>query len=76
MLHSHCSLAHWKPGGQPRSKSELIREALRRYIQDAEWRDLRSRAESCAQGMGIRSEEDVNRLVEEHRRQQRGSKSK
>jgi hypothetical protein len=49
---------------------------LRWYIQDAEWRDWPSRAETCAQRMGIRSEEDGNRLVEEHCRQKRGSKSK
>jgi hypothetical protein len=63
-------------GGQHRTKRELIREALRWYIQDAEWRDWPSRAETCAQRMGIRSEEDGNRLVEEHCRQKPGSKSK
>ncbi len=58
-----------------RTKSELIREALRHYIQDRNWQTLRSRAETRARKMGITTEEKVAQLVEEYRQQHRGSTS-
>ncbi|MBI2909062.1 MAG: ribbon-helix-helix protein, CopG family [Chloroflexi bacterium] len=49
-----------------RTRSELLREALRRYIEDREWRQLLRYGEQRAreQGMGPH---DVERLVEEYR---------
>lgn len=51
-----------------RTKSELVREALRRYI-DAErgWRALQRYGQVQAKKLGIRTEEDVARVVKEFR---------
>ena len=49
-----------------RSRSELVREALRRYIDDAEWRRLLDYGEQRARVLGI-GPEDVERLVDEYR---------
>ncbi len=49
-----------------RSRSELVREALRRYIDDAEWRRLLDYGEQRARALGI-GPEDVERLVDEYR---------
>lgn len=49
-----------------RTKSELLREALRRYIEDREWRQLYRYGEQRARQQG-RVAEDVDRLVEDCR---------
>ena len=55
-----------------RTMSELFREALRRYMQgDAEWQALLARTRAQGQAMGITSEADVERLVDEYRRDAR-----
>jgi len=41
------------------SKSDLAREALKRYLRVAEFRTLRSRLVARAQGAGINTDEDV-----------------
>ena len=51
---------------QGRSRSELVREALLRYIEECEWRELFRYGEQRARTLGI-GPEDVSRLVEEHR---------
>ena len=51
---------------QGRSKSELLREALLRYIEECEWRALLQYGEQRARELGI-GPEDVAPLVEEHR---------
>jgi CopG family transcriptional regulator/antitoxin EndoAI len=53
-----------------RTRSELFREALRRYLQEKEWRELRRYGAIRAQRLGIR-EADVDRLIQEHRAEQR-----
>ena len=53
-----------------RTRSELFREALRRYLQEREWRELRRYGAIRAQRLGIR-ETDVDRLIQEHRAEQR-----
>lgn len=53
-----------------RTRSELFREALRRYLQEREWRELRRYGAIRAQRLGIR-EADVDRLIHEHRAEQR-----
>ena len=51
-----------------RNRSELIREAVRRYVTDMdEWEQLFRAARMQGKKMGIRSEEDVNKIVWEYR---------
>ena len=51
---------------QGRSRSEFIREAVLRYIEECEWRRLLRYGEERARKKGI-GPEDVARLVEEYR---------
>lgn len=51
---------------QGRSRSELLREALARYIEECEWKDLLQYGEQTARENGI-GPEDVSALVEEYR---------
>ena len=46
-----------------RTKSELVREALRMYLEERRWRKLQQKTALQAQALGIRTEEDVDRLV-------------
>ncbi len=51
-----------------RNRSELIREALRVYLTDKqEWYDLLDYGKKIGKKMGIKSEEDVNKIVYEFR---------
>jgi len=51
------------------TKSELFREALRRYQRDEqEWRDLLEYGRRKARTAGIRTEGDVERLIDESRK--------
>lgn len=51
------------------TKSELFREALRRYQRDEqEWRDLLEYGRRKAEAAGIKTEEDVERLIDESRK--------
>lgn len=49
-----------------RTKSELLREALRRYLADSRWRELQEFSRPQARKLGI-EESDVERLVAEYR---------
>ena len=49
-----------------RTKSELLREALRRYLANSRWRDLQEIGRAQARKLGIK-ESDVERLVAEYR---------
>ena len=51
---------------QGRSRSEFLREALLRYIEECEWRQLLQYGEEKARERGI-GPEDVAPLVEEYR---------
>ena len=51
-----------------RSKSELVREALRCYLEERRWRKLQRATAIRAESLGIRTEEDVDRLVHEVRK--------
>ena len=53
-----------------RTRSELIREALRRYIEDRMWEKLTHYARVKAAEAGIKTEEDVQRIVDEFRGEQ------
>lgn len=58
-----------------RTKSELVREALRRYIQARQWEELNSYGRARARELGIR-EEDIDRLIHEYRTERRGRKKR
>ena len=49
-----------------RSRSELVREAVRQYILLNRWRALREKASLRAIGRGLK-EEDVERFIDEER---------
>jgi len=51
---------------QRRSRSEFLREAVLRYIQECEWRQLLQYGEARARAKGI-GPEDVAGLVDEYR---------
>ena len=53
-----------------RTKSELIREALRRYIEDREWEKLTRYARIKSAATGIKTEEDIQQVVDEFRGEQ------
>lgn len=46
-----------------RTKSELVREALRMYLEERRWRKLQHKTALRAQALGIRTEEQVDQLV-------------
>jgi metal-responsive CopG/Arc/MetJ family transcriptional regulator len=51
-----------------RNRSELIREALRIYLEDKnEWQAIFKLGEKVMQEMDIKSEDDINRMVYEYR---------
>lgn len=51
-----------------RNRSELIREALRIYLKDLmEWDEIFEYGKKVGKKMGIKSEEDVNKIVYEFR---------
>lgn len=50
-----------------RTKSELFREALRRYLQERQWAELRRYGSQQVRQLGLK-ETDVERLVAEHRK--------
>src|ERR1700688_1138882 len=55
-----------------RTMSELFREALRRYMQDGTaWAELLVRTRTRGRAKGIGSEDDVERLSDEFRRDKR-----
>ena len=49
------------------SRSELIKEALKAYLEEREWAHMRQQALPFAQARGIRTEEDVEDLIREVR---------
>ena len=53
-----------------RTKSELVREALRRYIEDKEWETIRAYGAARAKARGI-TEADVDRIIHEPRQEKR-----
>ena len=58
---------------QHQTTSELVREALRRYLSDtkarqAAWKATRAYGRKKAKELGIRTEADVQRVIDEYRR--------
>lgn len=58
-----------------RTISELFRETLRRYVWEQEWNEINAYGSAKAKAMGI-TEKDVNRLIQEYRREQRKTAKK
>ena len=57
-----------------RSRSELIREALRSYIEDKEqWEQIFTAGEKAMKDMGIKNEEGINKIVHDFRHQKKSS---
>lgn len=51
-----------------RNRSELIRESVRRYLKDVdEWEQIFKSGEKIAKRLGIKSEQDVDKIVYEFR---------
>ena len=55
-----------------RTRSELVRETVRQYLAREEWRELNRYARIAADKAGIATEEDIDRLVEENRKERPG----
>ena len=53
---------------EDRTRSELVREALRAYIEERRWRKLQRDTAARAAVLGLRSEDDVERLVDANRK--------
>ena len=49
-----------------RTREELVREAVERYLKDRRWQRLLAYGEQQARALGL-SDADVSRLIEEHR---------
>lgn len=52
---------------EQRTKSELVREALRAYVVSQRWRSLQRLGAARARAKGVRTEADVKRMVDEFR---------
>jgi CopG family transcriptional regulator/antitoxin EndoAI len=52
---------------ESRTRSELLREAMRRYIEEREYQAIVRYARDKAEEVGVKTEEDVYRLVGEGR---------
>lgn len=50
-----------------RTKSELFREALRKYINDKRWLQIRQWGLKASREFGISTEEDVDTLIHQYR---------
>ena len=58
-----------------RTMSELVREALRVYQRGRQsWQDIFAYGEANAKRLGLKSEDDVVRMVREYRQQRRTAK--
>ena len=54
-----------------RTMSELMREALRQYQREKRWEAINGYGRARAEAVGVRNEDDVVRVVHEHRQEQR-----
>ncbi len=53
-----------------RTPSELVRDALERYMEDQAWKKIFAYGEERAKALGL-TEEDVPRLIAEYRQEKR-----
>ena len=60
-----------------RTRSEFLREAARERLQrEQKWKEIQRYGAAQAKKMGIKTEEDVYRLIQEFRREERAKQSK
>lgn len=59
---------------EQRTKSELLREALRTYLASRHWSRIREWGDHTAKEFSIKSESDVERIIQEYRRERRAWK--
>ncbi len=52
---------------ESRTKSEFVREALRQYLSERDFHQAQNHLTRRLQALGIRTEEDVERLIDEGR---------
>lgn len=50
-----------------RTRSELFREALRKYVWERSWKKLQEYGAKKARELGIKNDEDIERLIDEGR---------
>lgn len=59
-----------------RNRSELIRQALRKYLEEkSEWEQIFKAGQKAMRDMGIKSEEEVSEIVYEYRHGRKSHKS-
>ena len=51
-----------------KTNSQLVRDAVTSYVQEKKWRNLQRKAALKARVLGISSEQDIDRLVHQYRR--------
>ena len=56
---------------EARTRSELIRDALQQYLASRRWRRLRQWGTETAERLGLKTEADLQRLLDELRAEQR-----
>jgi metal-responsive CopG/Arc/MetJ family transcriptional regulator len=54
-----------------RSRDEVVREAIERYLRNRRWQRLLAYGEQQARSLGL-TDADVPRLIEEHRQEHQG----
>jgi len=59
------------------SKSQILREALKQYIaSERRWQQIRKWGEKTAKRLGIKNEDDVDRIIHEFREEKSRAKSR
>ncbi len=59
------------------SKSQILREALKQYIaSERRWQQIRKWGEETAKRLGIKNEDDVDRIIHEFREEKSRAKSR
>ena len=56
--------------GESRTRSEFYREAVRQYIEAKKWQKLQRETSGRARKLGITSERDIERIVDEVRKKE------
>jgi len=56
---------------EARTRSELIRDALRQYLASRRWQRLRQWGTETAKRLGLKTEEDLQRLLDRARARRR-----
>jgi predicted transcriptional regulator len=61
---------------EDRTMSELVREAFRHYERQRWWDEMNAYGRATAKAAGVETEEDVVRVIHEHRKEQRRARRK